>query len=54
VVSQTTDWLPGGVRLVPEYVAMVDAEAQTVSTEGGETLLDYDFLVRGAGPDPRP
>jgi sulfide:quinone oxidoreductase len=48
VVSQTTDWLPGGVRLVPEYVAMVDAEAQTVATEAG-TVLDYDFLVLAPG-----
>jgi sulfide:quinone oxidoreductase len=48
VVSQTTDWLPDGVALIPERVAAVDPEAQTVSTEGGETL-DYDFLVVAPG-----
>jgi sulfide:quinone oxidoreductase len=37
VVSQTTDWLPGGVP-----------EAQTVATEAG-TVLDYDFLVLAPG-----
>jgi NADPH-dependent 2,4-dienoyl-CoA reductase/sulfur reductase-like enzyme len=31
-----------------ERVAAVDPEAQTVSTEGGETL-DYDFLVVAPG-----
>jgi sulfide:quinone oxidoreductase len=48
VVSQTTDWLPDGVTLIPARVAAVDPEAQTVSTEGGETL-DYDFLVVAPG-----
>jgi sulfide:quinone oxidoreductase len=48
VVSQTTDWIARGVRLVPERVAMVDAEAQTVATEAG-TVLDYDFLVLAPG-----
>jgi sulfide:quinone oxidoreductase len=48
VVSQTTDWLPDGITLIPERVAAVDPEAQTVSTEGGETL-DYDFLVVAPG-----
>jgi sulfide:quinone oxidoreductase len=47
-VSQTTDWLPDGVTLIPARVAAVDPEAQTVSTEGGETL-DYDFLVVAPG-----
>lgn len=48
VVSETADWLPSGVTLITEYVAAVDAEAQTVSTEGGETL-DYDFLIIAPG-----
>ncbi len=48
VVSQTTDWLPSGVTLIPERVAAVDAEVQTVSTEGGQAL-DYDFLVLAPG-----
>jgi len=48
VVSQTTDWLPSSVDLVPERVALVDGEAQTVATEDG-TILDYDFLVLAPG-----
>jgi sulfide:quinone oxidoreductase len=48
VVSQTTDWLPDGVTLIPERVAAVDPEAQTVSTDGGETLA-YDFLIVAPG-----
>ena len=48
VTSQTTDWIPAGVRLVPEKVALVDGEAQTVATEAG-TVLDYDFLVLAPG-----
>jgi sulfide:quinone oxidoreductase len=48
VTSQTTDWIPAGVRLLPERVAMVDGEAQTVATENG-TVLDYDFLVLAPG-----
>ncbi len=48
VVSQTTDWLPNDVTLVAEAVAAVDAEAKTVSTEGGQTL-DYDWLVLAPG-----
>jgi len=48
VESQTTDWLPSSVDLVPEYVAAVDAEAQTVATEGGQSF-DYDFLVLAPG-----
>jgi len=48
VVSQTTDWLPAGVTLIPERVAVVDPEAQTVATEGGESLA-YDFLIVAPG-----
>jgi sulfide:quinone oxidoreductase len=48
VVSQTTDWLPDGVTLIPERVAAVDPEAQTVSTDSGQSL-DYDFLVVAPG-----
>jgi len=48
VVSQTADWLPDGVTLLPERVAAVDPVAQTVSTDGGETLA-YDFLVVAPG-----
>ena len=48
VVSRTTDWLPDGVTLLPERVAAVDPEAQTVATDSG-TRLDYDFLVVAPG-----
>jgi sulfide:quinone oxidoreductase len=48
VTSQTTDWIPAGVRLLAERVALVDGEAQTVATESG-TVLDYDFLVLAPG-----
>lgn len=48
VVSQTTDWLPRGVRLISENAAAIDPEARTVATEGGQ-VLDYDFLVVAPG-----
>lgn len=48
VVSQTTDWLPSGVTLIPDAVAAVDPVLKTVATEGGETL-PYDFLVVAPG-----
>ena len=48
VVSDTAQWLPGGVAWLPERVAAVNAEAKTVSTESGETL-GYDWLVLAPG-----
>ncbi|MFW5641184.1 MAG: NAD(P)/FAD-dependent oxidoreductase, partial [Roseicyclus sp.] len=48
VTSRTTEWIPSGVRMVPEKVALVDGEAQTVATESG-TIIDYDFLVLAPG-----
>ncbi len=48
VVSDTSDWLPRGVTLLPEAVAAVDAEAKTVVTENG-TSLAYDWLVVAPG-----
>jgi len=48
VVSQTTDWLPSGVRLIAEAAAAIDPEAKTVETAGGETV-EYDFLVVAPG-----
>jgi sulfide:quinone oxidoreductase len=48
VVSETTDWLPRGVTLVADRVAAVDPEANTVATEGGETL-SYDYLIVAPG-----
>ncbi|WP_417278027.1 NAD(P)/FAD-dependent oxidoreductase [Celeribacter sp.] len=48
VVSETTDWLPKGVTLIPEKAAAIDPVAKTVSTEGGQSL-SYDFLVVAPG-----
>lgn len=48
VTSQTTDWLPSGVSLVAERAAAIDAEAKTVSTEGGQ-VLSYDYLIVAPG-----
>jgi sulfide:quinone oxidoreductase len=48
VVSQTTDWLPSGVRLIAEAAAAIDPEAKTVETAGGESV-EYDFLVVAPG-----
>ncbi|MCT4558878.1 MAG: NAD(P)/FAD-dependent oxidoreductase [Pelagimonas sp.] len=48
VVSKTTDWLPKGVTLIAEKAAEIDAEAQVVTTEGGQKL-EYDFLVVAPG-----
>ncbi|MBV6273714.1 NAD(P)/FAD-dependent oxidoreductase [Alcaligenaceae bacterium CGII-47] len=48
VISKTTEWLPKGVMLIPEAVAAVDPEVQTVATTGGQTL-SYDFLVLAPG-----
>jgi len=47
-VSRTTDWLPSGVTLKPEYAAGIDPEAKTVGLAGGETL-QYDYLVVAPG-----
>ena len=48
VVSQTTDWLPSGVKLIAEAAAAIDPVAKTVSTSGGQTVR-YDFLVLAPG-----
>ena len=48
VVSQTSDWLPDGVSLIPEAVVAVDAESKTVTTDGGQSLA-YDWLVLSPG-----
>lgn len=48
VISQTTDWLPVGVTLIPERVAAVDPETQSVATESG-TRHEYDYLVVAPG-----
>ncbi|MEN8739012.1 MAG: FAD/NAD(P)-binding oxidoreductase [Phaeobacter gallaeciensis] len=48
VLSQTGDWLPDGVTLIPEKAASIDPEAKTVATESGQSLA-YDFLVVAPG-----
>ncbi|MEJ6388720.1 NAD(P)/FAD-dependent oxidoreductase [Gymnodinialimonas ulvae] len=48
VVSENSDWLPGGVSFVADKVSAVDAISKTVSTEGGQTV-DYDWLVVAPG-----
>lgn len=48
VVSQTSEWLPEGVRWVEDSVAAVDPVARTVSTAGAQTLR-YDWLVLAPG-----
>jgi sulfide:quinone oxidoreductase len=47
-VTQTTDWLPRGVTLIPEYAAAIDPVAKSVTTTGGQKL-DYDFLIVATG-----
>ncbi|EPX77450.1 NAD(P)/FAD-dependent oxidoreductase [Litoreibacter arenae] len=46
--SNTADWLPKDVTLIPEAAAAIDAEAKTVGTSDGQTL-SYDFLVVAPG-----
>ena len=48
VISRTEDWLPSGITFVPDAVAVVDPEAKTVATQGGETH-GYDWLVVAPG-----
>jgi sulfide:quinone oxidoreductase len=48
VVSQTTDWLPSGVRLIAEAAVAIDPDARTVATASGESV-PYDFLVVAPG-----
>lgn len=47
-LSQTTDWLPGGITLVAENAAAIDPVAKTVATTGGQSLT-YDFLIVAPG-----
>ena len=48
MVSKTTDWLPGGVKLVQEPATVIDPVAKTVATADNQTL-SYDFLVLAPG-----
>ncbi|WP_108483505.1 NAD(P)/FAD-dependent oxidoreductase [Oceaniglobus ichthyenteri] len=48
VTSDESRWLPKGIEWIAEKVAAVDAEAKTVSTEGG-TTIPYDWLVLAPG-----
>lgn len=47
-VSETTEWLPQGVKLLPEAAAEIDPDAKTVTTASG-TQVAYDFLVVATG-----
>ena len=47
-VTQTTDWLPKGVTLIPEYAAAIDPVGKSVTTTSGQKL-DYDFLIVATG-----
>ena len=47
-VSQTADWLPASVTLVPEYAAEIDPVGKKVMTSGGATV-EYDYLVVALG-----
>lgn len=47
-VTQTTDWLPHGVKLLSEAAAEIDPDAKSVTTASG-TKLDYDYLVVATG-----
>jgi len=47
-VSQTKDWLPKGAKLIEEYAAQIDPDAQVVTTASG-TKLPYDFLIVASG-----
>ncbi len=48
VVRQTGDYVASGVAWVPEAVAEIDPDANTVTTIGGKRLR-YDFLVVALG-----
>lgn len=46
--SETADWLPKGITLIPEAAAAIDPVAKKVGTTGGQTLA-YDFLIVAPG-----
>ena len=47
-VSRTTDWLPKGARLIAEYAAEIDPEANRVITASGQAV-PYDYLGVATG-----
>ena len=53
VVKGRHTFIPDGVELVFGEIDRVDAQANTVLLEGGQTLA-YDFLVVATGTTPRP
>ena len=53
VVRRRHTFIPDGVELVFGEIDRVDAQANTVLLEGGQTLA-YDFLVVATGTTPRP
>lgn len=46
--SQTAEWLPSGITLIPEAAAAIDPVTKTVDTTSGQSL-PYDFLVVAPG-----
>ena len=48
VVTQTEDWLPGGIVWLAEDAVAFDAENKKVRLQGGDTL-GYDLLVVATG-----
>jgi sulfide:quinone oxidoreductase len=48
VIRQTGDYVSSGVEWIPEMVAEIDPDANTVVTSGGKRLK-YDFLVVALG-----
>jgi sulfide:quinone oxidoreductase len=53
VVRKRHAFIPDGVELVLGEIDRVDAEANTVTLEGGRTI-GYDYLVVATGTSPRP
>lgn len=47
-VSETADWIAGGVEWIAEAAAEIDPEARRVTTTGGRSV-DYDFLIVATG-----
>ena len=47
-ISDTTDWLPQGITLMPEYAAEIDPEGKSVTTATGKKVA-YDFLIVATG-----
>ena len=47
-VSETGDWMPGGIEWISEAAAEIDPESRRVTTAGGRAV-DYDYLIVATG-----